>query len=483
MRADREGYINFEPFSLGPGPSGLIPLQFNALTCKTHAFDQTRAGSAPMAGKPGRRVAITGLGPITSIGIGKDAFWSAALAGRSGTRALEYPWNEPGKYNTAVGAPVLGFEPEAHGITAKNRRILDPVSCYALAGARLALKDAGLPVTENEDRKAKNVWKMDGYPSRRVAVILGTGIGGLHTFEQSHTHWVERKSRTGAKRYFLPMIIPNAMAAQIAIWLGARAECKAIATACAAGTMAAGDAYRLIRDGEADMAITGGVDGTMSDFDGYCLMGFDLLKTVSTWPGDPARASRPFDRDRQGFVLGEGAGMLVLEEMEQAKARGARIYAELAGYHSTCDAHSMMQLAPEAEEIVRMMTELLEETETAPGDVDYINAHATSTQLNDPTETAAIRRTFGPHADRLLVTATKSMTGHAIGASGGIEAIATALTIHTGKVHPTINLDHPDPACDLNYLPWEACERRVQVALSNSYGFGGHNASLLFRIV
>jgi 3-oxoacyl-[acyl-carrier-protein] synthase II len=279
------------------------------------------------------------------------------------------------------------------------------------------------------------------------------------------------------------MLIPNAVPAQIAIHTGARGECKTMGTACAAGTMATGDAYRLIRDGEADLAIAGGVEATMSDHDGFALMGFDLLKTASLWRGDPARASRPFDRDRQGFVLSEGAGILVLEELEQARARGAHIYAEIAGYHATCDAHSMLQLAPSGDEIVRVMAELLERTDTSPGDVGYVNAHGTGTEQNDPLETSALRRVFGPHADSLLVSSTKSMCGHAIAASGGLEAIATALTIDTGRVHPTINLDNPDPACDLDYVPWTSREAPVEAALSCSYGFGGHNAALLMRAV
>jgi 3-oxoacyl-[acyl-carrier-protein] synthase II len=430
-----------------------------------------------MRAKPARRVAITGLGPITAIGIGRDAFWKASLEGRSGSRAIDFPWMDREQFRSHVGAPVTGFEPGDFGIAPRERRVLDPAACFALAGAGLALDDAGLATPPVED--ARGVFGIEGYDPERVAVILGTGIGGLHTFESSHQGWTRRPGRDGHKRYALPMLIPNALPAQVAIRYGARGECKAVGTACSAGTMATGDAFRLIRDGEVDLAITGGVESVLSDHDGFGLMGFDLIRAVSTWRGEPERASRPFDRDRAGFVLSEGAGVLVLEALDDARARVARVYAEVAGYRSTCDAHSMMQLAPGAGQIVRMMRELLQQTGTPPGEVAYLNAHGTGTVQNDPLETRAIREVFGPAADSLLVSATKSMTGHAIGASGGIEAIATALAVAEGRVPPTINLENPDPACDLDYVPGPAREALVEVAMTNSYGFGGHNASLM----
>lgn len=436
-----------------------------------------------MNGNSHRRVAVTGVGPLSSIGIGRDAFWKAALEGRSGTRAVDCPWMDREMFTSHVGAPVQGFEPERFGIGARERRTLDPVTRFALAAARLALEDAGIPLRTENGRRDRAAFFIEEIDARRVAVVVGTGMGGLETIEICHGQWSATRSRAGINRFSLPMLIPNAVPAQIAIHTGARGECKTMGTACAAGTMATGDAYRLIRDGEADLAIAGGVEATMSDHDGFALMGFDLLKTASLWRGDPASASRPFDRDRQGFVLSEGAGILILEELEHARARGAHVYAEIAGYHATCDAHSMLQLSPSGDEIVRVMTELLERGDTATRDVTYINAHGTGTEQNDPLETAALRRVFGSHADDLMVTGTKSMTGHAIAASGGLEAIATALTLDTGRVHPTINLDNPDPACDLDYVPWKSREARVEAALSCSYGFGGHNAALLMRAV
>jgi 3-oxoacyl-[acyl-carrier-protein] synthase II len=343
----------------------------------------------------------------------------------------------------------------------------------------MAIRDAGLePELVDPKRKLRVVRGLD---ADRFAAVIGTGIGGIATIEESHGTWTRGRSRKGTKRYWLPMLIPNAVAAQVAIRFQARAECKAVVTACAAGTMAIGDAWRLIRDGEADAALTGGTEALLEGPDGYGLMGFDLLRVMSKRNGEPERASRPFDRDRDGFILSEGAGILFLEERERALARGARIYAEMAGYATNCDAYHIVMLEPEARQIVRLMEGLLRSTGTRPEDVDYINAHGTSTVANDRAETAAIRRVFGRHADDLLVSATKSMTGHGIAASGGIEAAATALAVHHGVVPPTINLDNPDPECDLNCCPWKPVRRDVRVALSNSYGFGGHNASILLR--
>jgi 3-oxoacyl-[acyl-carrier-protein] synthase II len=430
-----------------------------------------------------RRVVVTGLGPVTAIGIGRKHFWEAALEGRSGARTIEYPWMDQGEYTSHVGAPVTGFDPGDYAISPRDRRLLDPVACFTLGAARLALEDGGLRLEPAEGAKSRGRWAIEGVDPRRVAVVLGTGIGGLSSFEQGHSRWTESGNRKGVPRYALPMLIPNALPGQVGIWYGARGECKAVCTSCSAGTMAIGDAYRLVRDGEADLALTGGADAVISDRDGYGLMAFDRLRAVSTWREEPERASRPFDRDRAGFVLGEGAAVLLLEDHESARARGATVYAELAGYGTNSDGHSMMQLAPEGEEITRMMVEILERSGTAPSEIDYLNAHGTGTVPNDPLETACIRKAFGPHADSLMVSATKSMTGHAIGGSGAIEAVATALSIHEGRVHPTINLDHADPACDLDYVPHRMREARVRAALTNSYGFGGHNACLLMRAV
>src|SRR5262245_80477 len=367
------------------------------------------------------RVVVTGIGPITSIGIGRSAFWQATLAGRSGGARLTAPWSVAPRFGTLIGAPVRGFQAGDYGIAAREASLLDRVSQFALAGAKLALEDAGFAIVPGGVRG--RAWEVAGVDPWRFGVILGTGIGGLTTIEESHRRWAEGPDRP-MRRYDLPMLIPNAPPAQVAIRFGARGECKSVATACAAGTMSAGDAFRAIRDGEADVIITGGVDAVLCDADGWGMKGFDLLRAMSTRNDDPARASRPFDRDRDGFVLSEGAGIVILESLDHARARGAPIRAEIVSYAATCDAYHIVMLDPSADAMVHLLEETLGRAGLAPADVDYINAHGTSTQANDRTETQAIHRAFGQHAARLKVSATKSMTGHAIGASGGIELAA-----------------------------------------------------------
>lgn len=420
---------------------------------------------------------ITGLGPITSIGSGVEAFWQAVLDGRSGGRKVDFEWASDRKYRSMVGAPVTE-EPSlgAAGLTAREADLLDPASRYAIASSGLALRDAGFDV--RADRGVDGAHDVAGVDPNRLGVIIGTGIGGLTTLERSHRAWVTRQPFVGWLRYSLPMLIPNALPAQVAIHFGAHGETKAVATACAAGTMALGDAWRLIRDDELDVAVTGGVEKTLGDYDGFGLLGFDVLKTLSTRNDDPARASRPFDADRDGFVLSEGAGVLVLEAEEHARARGARIYARVMGYATTCDAHSMMQIEPSGEQMVRVMEKAIVAAGLAPGDIGYVNAHGTSTRQNDAQEAKAIRRVFGRRHRDVLVNSTKAMTGHGIAASGGIEAITTALSLARGLVHRCVNLERPDPDCDLS-LPRDHHASRPRAALSNSFGFGGHNATLV----
>ena len=427
-------------------------------------------------------VVITGLGPVTSIGIGRSAFWEGSLAGRSGGTRLEWPEKILATIGSRIGAPVKGFDPLAHGISAKDLDILDPASQFALAGAQLALVDAGLTVTLVDRKKGRS--RVEGVDPARLAVVLGTGIGGITTTEESHTNWTTSFDRARCKRYSLPMLIPNAPAAQLAIRFGAEGECKTVTTACASGTMAIGDAYRLLRDGEADVVLTGGTEALLTQSEGYPLIGFDLLRTLTTRNDDPQRASRPFDRDRDGFLLGEGACVLVLERTEFARARRApRIYCEIAGYESNCDAYSLMMLDAEGRRIADMLRGVLRKSGLSTRDVRYLNAHGTSTIPNDRLETRVFREVFGADAGSLAVSSTKSMTGHAVGASGGIEAAATALALHSGILPPTINLENPDPECDLDYVPNRAREVRVDAAVSVSYGFGGHNAALALRRV
>lgn len=425
------------------------------------------------------RIVITGVGPVTSIGIGKDAFWRSALAGKSGGRQLDMSARILATCHSKVGAPVTGFEPSLYGIPAKDIEILDPATRFALAGTRLALDDAGLTVSPVDPRRGR--WRVEQVDPRRLAVVIGTGIGGITTTETSHARWASTYDRAGIKRYALPMLMPNAPAAQIAIRYGARAECKTVATACAAGTMAIGDAFRLLRDSEADAVIAGGTEALLTESAGYPLMGFDLLRTLTTRNASAEHASRPFDRDRDGFLLGEGAGILVLERIDFARSRGARIYAEVCAYAANSDAYSIMMLEPDGSRIADLVGDVLRKASQEPIDVGYINAHGTSTIPNDRIETKVFHEVFGAHAASIKISSTKSMTGHAVGASGGIEAISTALTLYEGAIPPTINYDTPDPECDLDYVPNRAQVGKAQLALSTSYGFGGHNAALAIR--
>jgi 3-oxoacyl-[acyl-carrier-protein] synthase II len=419
------------------------------------------------------RVFITGIGIVSAIGCSRDRFWRACLAGRSGTRRLDSPWVVDTELSTRIAAIAEEFDPRAARIEPRQERVLDRTSMFALSAAEQAVQEAGLAGASG----------LAGVDPQRVVTVIGSGIGGLTSFEVSHAHWRETRSKTSVKRYSLPMLIPNAPAAQVAIRFGARGECKAVATACAAGTMAIGDAWRLLRAGEADVAIAGGVDGVAGDDDAYGLLGFELLRTLSRRNDEPARASRPFDRDRDGFVLGEGAGVLLLERAEHAAARGAQAYAAIEGYATNCDAYSMVQLDASGESVVALIAAALRSAEIDHDDVDYVSAHGTSTVLNDKTEARALRSAFGSRCDDLPVTALKSMTGHAIAGSGPIETAAAALSLREGMLAPTINYEFPDPECELDVVANTARCAQADVCLKLSYGFGGHNACLVLARV
>jgi 3-oxoacyl-[acyl-carrier-protein] synthase II len=414
------------------------------------------------------RVVVTGIGVVSPIGDTRESFWQACLEGRSGVRRLDSPWVTETGLATHIAAPVDDFDAPRAGIEPKQARLLDRTTQFAIGAAREALDDAGLADGA-----------LDELGRRRVATVVGSGIGGITSLEISHATWHEKRSKTPIKRYSLPMLIPNAPAAQVAINFGAKGECNAVATACAAGTMALGEAWRILERGGADVVIAGGAEGAAGDFDAYGLLGFDRLRTLSTRNDEPERASRPFDLKRDGFVLGEGAAILVLEREAQAKARGARPYAAIAGYAANCDAHSMMQLDESGESITALVEAALQSSGLGRSDVDYVSAHGTSTQLNDKTESKALRMLFGARCDDIPVTGLKSMTGHAIGGSGPLEAAAAVLSLDRGLLTPTINYEYPDPECDVDVVANEPRERRVNACLKLSYGFGGHNACLV----
>ena len=425
------------------------------------------------------RIVITGIGVVSPIGRTRAAFWESCLAGRSGAATVDSPWVAETDLSTRIAARVLDHTLEDAGLQKRDARVLDRNTIFALGAAREALLDAGFELVPNPESKARlGVAAIDPF---RFASIVGSGVGGLTTVERSHAIWRAERSKKSVRRFSLPMLIPNAPAAQVAARFGARGECKSISTACAAGTMAIGDACRLLRRGEADVVLAGGSEGVAGDEDAYGLMGFERLKVLSTRNEEPARASRPFDLRRDGFVLGEGAGLLVLEREEHAAARGAPAYAAVEGYASNCDAFSMLQLDPSGEAIIRLIEAALRDAGIPGSEVDYVSAHGTSTLLNDKTEARVLRSVFGSRCDRIPVTALKSMTGHAIAGSGPMETAAAVLSLRDGVLAPTINYDYPDPECDLDVVANAPRSQQVSTCVKLSYGFGGHNACLVLR--
>lgn len=406
-----------------------------------------------------RRVVVTGMGAVTPLGLGIDALWDGLVHGRSGVGPITR--FDASAFTTRIAAEVKEFDPTDY-MDRKDARRMDRFAQFAVAGARMALQDAG--ISDNVD------WE-------RVGVLIGSGIGGIQTFEEQCRNLFE-KGPDRVSPFFVPMMIPDMASGQVSILTGAKAHNACSVTACASGSHSIGDAFRVIQHGQADVMITGGAEAAVS---ALSMAGFCAARTLSTRNDEPERASRPFDKDRDGFVLGEGAGILILEELEHAKARGARIYAELIGYASTGDAYHITAPAPEGEGARRAMQAALKDAKVEPHQVGYINAHGTSTEYNDKFETMAIKGVFGERAYSIPVSSTKSMTGHLLGAAGGVEAIAVCKALAEEVIPPTINYETPDPECDLDYVPNEARRQRIEVAISNSFGFGGHNAVLVFR--
>jgi len=405
-----------------------------------------------------KRVVVTGMGAVTPLGIGVDAFWQGLLEGRSGIDRVTRI--DVSNMPTQVAGEVKDFDPAAF-MDAKEAKRMDRFTQFAVAAAKMALEDAGI----NPDAIAKD----------RVGVVLGSGIGGMETLlEQIEVQRVKGPGRVSP--FLVPMMIMNMAAGQIAIIFGFTGPNLTVVTACASGTNAVGEAFRMIQNGVADMVITGGTEAAITSlaFAGFCSM-----KAMSRVVDEPAKASRPFDLHRDGFVMGEGAGLLILESLESAQRRKARIYAEVLGYGATADAHHITAPAPGGVGAAQAMAQAIADAGLLPEDIDYINAHGTSTDLNDKYETMAIKDVFKEHAKKLAISSTKSMTGHLLGAAGGIEAIVTALTLYHDKIHPTINYEHPDPECDLDYIPNQVRAAQVKYALSNSLGFGGHNATIV----
>ncbi len=408
-----------------------------------------------------RRVVITGLGAVTSIGLNAEDFWRSCLEGRSGIAPITA--FDAADFAVRIAGEIKNFEPE-NFIEKKEARRMDRCVQLGIAASDMAIKDASLDMST-----------VDG---NRVGTVIGSGIGGISTFETQHEVLMTR-GPSRLSPFFVPMMIIDMIPGMISMRHGLKGPNFGVVSACASATHAMGMSLRIIQNGEADVMVTGGSEAAVTPM---TVGGFASMKALSTRNDDPPAASRPFDSGRDGFVVGEGSGILVFEELEHARKRGARILAEVAGYGASADAYHMTAPAPGGEGGARSMQAALDDAGLAPGGVSYINAHGTSTPHNDKLETAAIKAVFGDAAGRIPISSTKSMVGHLLGSGGAVELIATVLTIRDGKVHPTINLTDPDPECDLDYVPEGARDVEVRAALSNSFGFGGHNATLAVRM-
>lgn len=407
-----------------------------------------------------RRVVVTGIGVISPIGTGKDKYFQSLKEGISGVGYITR-FDAEG-FDTRIAAEVKDFDPAAY-IDKKECRRMDRFTQFAVAASKMAVEDAGL-----------NVEAID---NTRFGVCIGSGIGGMETLEAQHSI-LKEKGPGRVSPFMVPMMISNIAAGNISIALNAKGPNSTVVTACASATNAIGEAFRTISRGDADIMVTGGSEASITplSFAGFCAM-----KALSTRNDDPKGASRPFDKDRDGFVMGEGAGILIIEELEHAKRRGAKIYAEVVGYGATGDAYHITAPAPDADGAYRAMLMAVKDAGIDAGEIDYINAHGTSTELNDKLETLAIKRLLGENAKKVAISSTKSMTGHLLGAAGAVEAIACLMAITEGVIPPTINYTTPDEECDLDYVPNKARKREVRYALSNSLGFGGHNATIILK--
>jgi 3-oxoacyl-[acyl-carrier-protein] synthase II len=406
-----------------------------------------------------QRVVVTGMGVVTSLGSDLPTFWNNILNGKSGISLIEA--FDTTEYTTKIAAEIKDFDPGLY-IDKKESRKMDRFVQFGVAASKLAIEDAKLVIGENADPE-------------RVGVVVGSGIGGLGTWEDQHTILMEKGPRR-ISPFFIPMMIANMASGQVSMTTGAKGPNSAAVSACATGTHSIGDSYKMIQRGDADVMICGGAEATIRPIG---MAGFCAMRAMSTRNDEPEKASRPFDIDRDGFVMGEGAGVLILESLEHALNRGARIYAEVIGYGMSGDAHHMTD--PDPDGAARCMRKAIKDAGIEPEDIQYINAHGTSTGIGDKSETTAIKNAFGDHAYKLAVSSTKSMTGHLLGAAGGVEAVILGLTLQNGIIPPTANLDNQDPELDLDYVPNKPREADVRVALSNSFGFGGHNATIIMR--
>jgi len=407
------------------------------------------------------RVVVTGLGVISAVGNDVSSFWQALKAGKNGVGPIAT--FDASKFDSRIAGEVKGFDPGFYGMSSKDLKRMDKFVQYAVAAATQAIKSSGLDLNK-EDRT-------------RIGVLIGSGIGSLHTIEEEFKVYLE-KGPSKLSPFLIPMLIINEASGHVAMTFGLKGPNSCVATACASGSHAIGDAFKILERGDAEVMVCGGTESCITAMG---VGGFCALKGLSTRNDEPEKASRPFDRERDGFVIAEGCGLVVMETLEHAKKRNAPILAEITGYGMSCDAYHITAPDPEGDGAARAMTEALKDAQTKPEEVDYLNAHGTSTKLNDKIETIAIKKALGAHAKKVMVSSTKSMTGHLLGAAGGVEFIVCCLAIKEGVVPPTINYEYPDPDCDLDYVPNTARKAEVDVCMSNSLGFGGHNATLVVK--
>jgi len=429
-----------------------------------------------------KRVVITGVGPVTPVGIGKEAYWESLIHGRSSFKRIEFINQDMAQYRCQIGAPIEGFDLQHYVGRTKHSKHLGRTSQFAIAATWFALKDAGIDLEKDDQGRESSPKHTEGYrlkelDSFQIGVILGVGVEAMDLMEHFHERFLS-KGPKGISPFALPNIYLSAITSHVAQYFTIRGTSYAVSTACASATHAMINSFLQIQGGAEDLMVTGGADSCITP---YVFGGFDVLRAMSTRNDDPQRACRPFDRERDGFVMGEGSGLLVFEELDHARKRGAHIYGEVVGFGMTADAYHLTDPDPDGKALSKAVGDALEMGGVRPEEVDYINPHGTSTPLNDRVETKMIKDVFGKQAYRIPISSTKSITGHLMGAAGGVEAIAIIMSIEKGIIHPTLSYEFPDPECDLDYVPNQAREKEVKTGLSISAGFGGVNSVILIK--
>lgn len=429
-----------------------------------------------------RRVVITGVGPVTPVGIGKESYWESLIQGRSAFKRIQFPPHDMNQYRCQIAAPIEEFDLGRYVIRSKHSRHFGRTSQFAISAAKLALEDAGIECERNEGKtlsghEQKSEYHLKGIDPFRIGVILGVSVECMEILEHYHERFLLRGTR-GISPFALPNIYLSAITSHIAQYFTIQGTSFALSTACASATHAMANGFFQIKGGIEDLVITGGSDACITP---YVFSGFDVLRAMSTRNEEPQKACRPFDRDRDGFVMGEGAGVLIFEELEHARQRGAHIYGEVIGFGMTADAFHLTEPDPDGKALGKAIRDALDMSDVSPEEVDYINPHGTSTILNDRVETRIIKEVFGKKAYDIPISSTKSITGHLLGAAGAVEAIALLMSLEKGIIHPTLNYENPDPECDLDYVPNEARHKEIKVGLSISAGFGGVNSTLLIK--